>query len=250
MLAFGKTSICTAALLTLALTAGASHAEPSADPAGAVMDVLKETAPEAIRVVEMPTDDVVRLVAKQFGLVPHISDRVRGRVSNVRLEGDLGQMMASIAADSDIEWFVYEGGLEVSTNDETITRFVPLKGLAFEDAQRVLNDASLDTTRFGIQPIANGGAVRVSGPPKAVEVVEALFALTTAADKPIPATKAIVVRRGTSKGVETYGVAAVAQLVADRKAGALNPPDPELVANETAAAEAGPATEEADQPTQ
>ncbi len=273
MPSFGTANTCIAALLSLSFTCGAARAEPAGfepheeaaqtpgfvangdemDAAPASDTALASTAtdtdvaalikPDSFLILEMPTDKLVRMVARQYGLVPHISDRVRGKVSNIRLQGNLEEMMASVAAASDIDWLVFEGSLEVSAKDESIVRFVPLNDLTFQDAQRVLKDANLDPARFGVQPVADGGAVKVSGPPKAVEVVEALFALTAAQATPLAADKAIIVRRGTFKDVETYGEGAAVQLVEDREAGRLNPPDPAPVVDETAATGEGPKEE-------
>jgi hypothetical protein len=175
------------------------------------------------RVIEMSIDQLVRMIADHHGLVPHISDRVRGRVVNLRLQGDAETMMKRVAKVTNLDWFVYDGALEVYTKDEIATRFVPLGGLPFERAEQVLKDSGFETA--DIVPVAGGSAVKVSGPPKAAEIVEALFTLTAAEPAPVVPEKMIVVRRGITKSVETFGEASAAQLNEERKAGLIPAPE-------------------------
>ncbi|WP_299554594.1 hypothetical protein [uncultured Tateyamaria sp.] len=183
---------------------------------------------QEIHVVEIDIGSLVRLIAEHHGLVPQVSNPVGGTVKNVHLQGGLEAMMTTLAQHSDIDWFVYDGTLSVTHLDETSTRFIPLNGLKFEDAEQLLAEADLDgAVRFRLRQIANGTAIRVSGPPRAVEVVEALVSLSTAEDAGAPTRNSIVIRRGTVKYVEIYGQAAVAQIGDDRQAeGGFDPPDP------------------------
>ncbi|WP_299507332.1 hypothetical protein [uncultured Roseobacter sp.] len=187
---------------------------------------------QELRVVEINVDSLVRLIAEHHALVPQISDRVRGSVNNIRLQGDLKAMMTTLARHSDIDWFVYDGILSVTNLDETATRFIPLDGLTLEGAVQLLTEADLNPEQFHLRQIANGTAIRVSGPPRAVEVVEALILLSTTEDSPdqevshAQTANTIVIRRGTSKYVETYGQAAIAQLDYDRQSDGFDPLDP------------------------
>jgi hypothetical protein len=188
------------------------------------------------------------MIADRHGLVPHVSERVRGKVVNLRLQGDAGAMMKRVAKVTNLGWFVYDGALEVYSKDEVATRFVPLGGLPFDRAEQVLKDSGFDTAH--IMPVAGGSAVKVSGPPKAAEIVEALFTLTAAEPAPVVPEKLIVVRRGTSKGVEAFGEESAAQLNEERKAGLL--PEPETDATrdveETVSAGDDASNQKADSP--
>lgn len=158
-----------------------------------------------IRVIEMETAAVARLVADHHGLVLQVSDAVRGTVSDLRLSGDVDAMMAALAAEAGIDWFIYGGVLAVSARDETITRFIPLGSLTYADAQRILTEADIDVARVGFRSVADGSAARLSGPPKAVEAVEAVLSLSTETDD--RTAQAVVVRRGTERTVEFFGAA-------------------------------------------
>ncbi len=166
---------------------------------------------DAIRITTANVATATNLIAAHHGLVPHISDAARGEVSNLLLTGSVQNMMSLIETEASIDWFVYGGVLEVSARGETQTRFIPLGGLDIERVARILIEAEIDPDRLGLIHIADGNAVRVSGPPKAVEVVEAILSLAER-EAPIPRPHVIVVRRGTAKSAETYGEAAIAQL--------------------------------------
>ncbi|NJM81724.1 MAG: hypothetical protein HC844_03835 [Tabrizicola sp.] len=216
---------------------GAGQEEAGVTPSAAKDGAASAEVSDGFRIIEMRTDALIRLIAKHHGLVPHVSDRVRGKVADLRLEGDVDAMMAEVARAASVDWFVFDGALEVSGKDETATRFLPLNGLSFADATQVLEDANLDLKRFRIKPVADGSAVKISGPPKSAEVVEALLALTTVKSSAPPKENMIVVRRGTFKDVETFGEAGVAQLNEDRKAGLLVAPEEAPAPENTAAAE-------------
>lgn len=175
---------------------------------------LREASPgssdSGLRIVEMRVEPLLQLLAEHHGLSARVSTGVRGLVTDLYLTGDIENRLQTISEQVPIDWFIYDNTLEVSSKRETITRFVPLGQLSFDHVRRVLREASIDPERYSVRAIADEGAVRVSGPPKAVDVIEALIVLT-AAEIEAPAKRStILVRRGTTRYVESHGQAFIA----------------------------------------
>lgn len=186
----------------------------------------------AIRIITTNVAGAAKLVADHHGLTVEVSDAVRGDVTQLLLEGDVDQMMSVVGTEANIDWFVYGDTLIVSARRENVTRFIPIGDLSMEFVNVTLAASEIDAERLGLLHIPDSSAVRVSGPPRAVEVVEAVLSLAEE-QAPVVVSDAIVVRRGIVKSLESYGPSAIQRL-------ANTPPTVEPIAveeTETAAPE-------------
>lgn len=165
----------------------------------------------AIRIVRTSIASASELVANKHGLSVQVSDAVRGNLSNLILTGDANEMMSLIGNEADISWFIYSGTLQVSAKQENVTRFIPTGDLSIEFIDNTLAASEINTDQMGLLHMPDSSAVRVSGPPKAVEIVEAVLSLAEE-EAPDVVSDAIVVRRGVAKSLEIYGEAAAPAL--------------------------------------
>lgn len=129
-----------------------------------------------------------------------LSDGVRARLSRQRLTGDLGQVLDQLAAEYELDWFVFNNVYYVSSSRESTVRVIRPGHLGFDDVQSALSDAGLMSAKLSLLKAANGEAVVLSGPPKLLALAEVV--IESIPDTPRATNAGLRVRRANQLSIE------------------------------------------------
>jgi len=208
-------------------------AQPASAEAIAGQDAPRpHVATTTLKVIDIPAKRLIGLVAAEHGWRVNVSDDIRGSLRKVALRGDLSQMLKTVSAHQPIDWFMHDDMLYVSSMREETVQFLPLKSLSLASAQDIIARSGIDLSRHSIEPVANEAAIKVSGPPMLIELIEAMLALSSDPAKPPKATQSVLLRRGTVKQVEYFGDSARVATAPPVAAAAPTPPKKEEVEND------------------
>jgi type II secretory pathway component GspD/PulD (secretin) len=108
------------------------------------------------------------------------SDSVRGRIAGERLSGTVTEVLDRLAAERDLDWFVFNDTYYLTARHETKARMIRLGALSYDDALEALTRAGLTKDSFPVQPAADGTAMLLSGPAIYLGFSEAVIESTPA----------------------------------------------------------------------
>lgn len=175
----------------------------------------KSSNESCIRILDMELGNVLELLSKAAGFTSRPSEALHGEVSNEVLCGDFQQRLHMLSEVHSFDWFVYAGSVFYSPADETETRFFPLGTLNFHEVLVLFAEGELILNETQIASIANGTIMKIDGPPKLLEVAQALITISAAPPTTRNLSGAILVRRGGYTSVELHGDAARRALLGD-----------------------------------
>lgn len=176
-----------------------------------VDDILESQASSdesCIRILDMELGKVLELISKAAGFTSRPSEALHGVVSNELLCGDFQQRLSILSKVHSFDWFVYAGSAFYSPADETETRFFPLATLNFDEVSELFTEGELILDETQIASLADGTIMKIDGPPKLLEVAQALITISAAPPTTRKLPDAILVRRGVDASLEVYGDAA------------------------------------------
>lgn len=210
-----QTKSCCAALyaaIALFPTQSVAQNEAKAD------DILESQASSnesCIRILDMELGSVLELISKTEGFTSRPSEALHGDVSNEVLCGDFQQRLEMLSKVHSFDWFVYAGSAFYSPADETETRFFPLGALNFYEVSELFAEGELILDETQIASLANGTIMKIDGPPKLLEVAQALITISATPPTTRDLSGAILVRRGVYASLELHGDAARRALLGD-----------------------------------
>ena len=126
-------------------------------------------------VFEERIGSIVKEIARRENISTKISLKVRGHIRNRKLVGQREEILNKIANEYDLEWFLHNKTLYVSSKSERTTRVPKLGSLHVEDVLQALQKSGLDFERFSTQPLPDRTAMIITGPPNYVALVETLI---------------------------------------------------------------------------
>lgn len=154
---------------------------PSAPVASEVMSETEDNTEINARldlsyvVINQPIKDVFAAISRDSGVRIRASDAVRGRLSNVSLNGDVYEVVSDIAELQSLDWFEYNGVIHISAEHESATRIVRLGDLYMGDAMDELKSNGLVIGRFPINATSENSALSITGPPYMIALAESII---------------------------------------------------------------------------
>lgn len=128
-----------------------------------------------IVVMDQSVNDFFRDVSSYTGSRIVVSDKVRGRVTPSRYQGEVVSVLERVAASANLDIFEFNGNFYISSRSEATTRLTRLGDLTTERALKALNDAGLPQAAFSVTKAADGAAILMSGPPKLLAFSEGII---------------------------------------------------------------------------
>ncbi len=160
----------------------------AAAPAQAAEMNLKN-APVNMMVQDKPLPDVLRELFASLGQPVVISDRIRGNVTG-RFDTTADEFFRNLSSVFGLMSY-YDGSvLYVSSAGEATSRVIPLRQIAPERFRRTLREMNVLDPRYELTLQPNERLVKVSGPPRYVEMVEEIAGkLDQASQRGAPAVR-------------------------------------------------------------
>ena len=148
-------------------------------------------------------DQDLRNALSQFGMNTGIriamSEAVQGRLHGQVADGTARTFLDDLTREFGLDWYFDGTVMSVTAASETQTKFIPLKGVAFEKLHQELAAAGLLDRRFPVIQAPAGNVAIASGPPRFLSLVEQAVATLSPEVAPAPTVeKTLVVFRGSA----------------------------------------------------
>lgn len=186
-----------------------------------------ETASEtelSYLVVRQPIVQFLSQLERDTGLQIDATESVNGLIADMRLDGEIAEILSQLSQRFDLQWFAFNGVHYVSAQSEARMRLVRLGDVPSDVAKAVLAESGLMSDRFPVADAAQGTAVALTGPPKLLGLSEAVIEAVVVEPDIVPSNK-IVVRRGSSISLESQSLSDIAARVAAESEAAANQPE-------------------------
>lgn len=163
----------------------------------------RATAEEyAALIAEAPLPLVLRVVGQDLGVDFSYDGPKRQWVRNLPLRGSKQQVIQTLLQETEMVSFTFNGTVFVSSLSEQEVRLVRLGDLTTGQALQALEAAGLMSPKFGVQEVAGGSALALTGPVKYLAIAESVIA-STVPPKPKPQQLAKVRVRRAGKMDDT-----------------------------------------------
>ncbi len=178
------------------LATGLVVSAPSATFAGTWENLVSATvAPSELsyKVLRQPVPDFLKQVARDAGVQIDLSSGVAGSLTALSVSGDVAAVLDAVAAQTNLQWFAFNGTFYVSTAGESEVRLLRLESVHGTTAISVLAEIGLTQERFPITLTGSGNTIALTGPPKLLALREAIIEgiVPPPAPKPVQAPKTI-----------------------------------------------------------
>lgn len=197
-----KALFCGVAVLGIADIAslGGAAAESEASTVSGI-----EAPPPVVEyvIVDQDVSNFLTQLARDAGVRLLVSNEVTGRINDLHVKGELWDVIEIIANGQDLDWFVFNGTVNVSSRGEAKTRVIRLGDLPVGRVQAALEKAGLQPERFGLRDTAQGSAISLSGPPRFLAIAEAIIeTIPNAAPPELAPVRMVRMRRGNVMTLE------------------------------------------------
>ena len=207
-------SCCAALYAAIAFFPTYSNAQEDAEIAD-IPESQTSSGENCIHILDMELGTVLELLSREAGFTSRPSEALHGDVSNEVLCGDFQQRLSVLSKAHSFDWFIYAGNAFYSPAAETETRFFRLDTLNFSEVSELFTEGELILDETQIASLANGTIMKIDGPPKLLEVAQALITISAAPPTTRDLSGVILVRRGNYTSLEAHGDTARRVLLGD-----------------------------------
>ena len=167
-------------------------------------DNLSDATTQSYVVVNEDIKDFLRDLGRDNGVRILASQRVRGRLDGVSLNGTVTEILDKVSTRLELDWFTHNNVIYLSSRDEALTRMIRLGDLSMDDVLAELEDTALKFPAFSLSAAAENSALLVTGPPRYLALVESVIEGIPSEEPEIRTARArvIVVRRGIERTEE------------------------------------------------
>lgn len=162
---------------------------------GLAEDQAQSEATVSLYVADARLQDVLATLQGLHGQRIDMSDSVRGRVIDRRLDGTLEDALDALSQDNGMEWFAFNGVYYVSLQSEATSRVVAIRDLDRQTVRDTIASAGLDASALRILESEESGSLILTGPPKLVAFSEVVVENIPAATDPPSANFGVRIRR-------------------------------------------------------
>lgn len=128
-----------------------------------------------VYIVESDVHSVIEALKSFSGERINLTDKVRGRVQQRSLSGEVAEILDGLAFTHDLEWFYFNNVYYVSHGSEAISRVVRLGTLSTDRVDAAISGAGLVSDALDTVTTPNGEAIVLTGPPKLVAFAEIII---------------------------------------------------------------------------
>ncbi len=157
--------------------------QPLIDSRGTASDMAKAWHARTFRYAVIKQD--LKSILEEFGYIMNVqvdvSPKIRGYVENKSFSASAHNVLQSISRDYAVQWYYDGATLYFTSEDEAITRLIPMSGISPYRLRDELSHLGLYDGRYTFRFSPESRMVLVAGPPRYVSTIEA--AMTTLTDR-------------------------------------------------------------------